>query len=338
MNTVFEQIKNVILLGIAHTGIDRLAVSLHRRDALVLVYHGIVRGEKNEPFRYHHTVAAFEAQLDWIGAHCTPVGLEGFARWKGGHWQPSKPPALITFDDGYRNNATTAAPLLARKRFPALFFINSGYVDSGRVLWPDEVFARTMAWNRPSLTDPRGVSRAVPNAPSAREALAFAMVEACKNCSDTERREFLAYLAAHTRHFDPMIDRDAQEMLSWDEVRALANAGFDIGSHTVSHPILSRLSPDDLRTELRDSRTVIQERTGSRCTSLAYPGGRLRDVTEAVLEATADAGYAFAFTVSDRWYARGGAPLLVDRISTPGHASAGTFALHVSGSRRWFPR
>ncbi|HET6274871.1 MAG TPA: polysaccharide deacetylase family protein [Candidatus Cybelea sp.] len=338
MNVVLRHLKNVVLSGFARAGIARLGVSLHARDALVLAYHGILREAKGEPFGYHHTAAEFESHLDWLGVHCQPVGLTDFARWKRGEWQPAKPPVLITFDDGYRNNATVAAPLLRRKGFPALFFINSGYVEAGRVLWPEEVFIRILAWTGPSLVDPNGAEHAVPQARDARERLGFAMVEVCKNCSDDRRREFMAYLARETPHCDPMLDREVQEILSWNEVCALANDGFDLGSHTVSHPILSQLSPEALTVELRESRTALEERTGRPCVSLAYPVGRLHDVTEAVLSATAGAGYEYAFIVSDRWCERGTDPLRIDRISTPGHSNHATFALHVSGSRRWFPR
>ncbi len=308
------------------------------RDSLVLVYHGIVGSEKREPFRYHHTVDEFAVHLEWLGTHCEPVGLADFTRWKRGEWRPSKPPALITFDDGYRNNETIAAPLLAAKGFPALFFINTGYVGGKHVLWPDEVFVRVLAWTGTSLEDPSGSVRVVTTEAQERERLAFDMVEACKNCSDDRRLEFMAYLARETAHCDPMVDPEAQEMLSWSEVDALAAAGFDLGSHTVTHPILSRLSPEALRAELRDSRATLEERAGRRCNALAYPGGRLHDVTDEVLSATADAGYDLAFTVSDRWCDREAHPLRVDRMSTPGHGTHATFALHASGSRRWFPR
>jgi peptidoglycan/xylan/chitin deacetylase (PgdA/CDA1 family) len=338
MKVVLRHAKNFAVSTFACAGIDRVAVSLHSRDALVLVYHGIVSKKKGEPFRYHHTADEFEAHLDWLGAHCAPVGLADFMRWRRGDWQPTKPPVLITFDDGYRNNATLAAPLMLRKGFPAVFFLATGYIGGGRVLWPDEVFARVLAWTGASLDDPAGETRTVPERPAAREALGFAMVEACKNCSDTRRREFLTYLASETPHCDPLRDPDVQEFMSWNEVRGLAAAGFDLGSHTVSHPILSNVSPEPLRAELRESRAAIEAQTGRQCTALAYPNGRARDVTDAVLMAAADAGYDLAVTVSNRWSGRTTDALQVDRISTPGHSNRATFALHASGSRRWLPR
>jgi peptidoglycan/xylan/chitin deacetylase (PgdA/CDA1 family) len=335
---MIKEMKRAGVSAFARAGMDSLAVRLHAGDALILVYHAIVSREKDEPFRYHHTISEFETHLDWLGAHCTPVGLADFARWKHGGFSPSKPPVLLTFDDGYRNNATLAAPLLRRKGFPAVFFITSGHIDDTRVLWPDEVFARVLAWNANSIQNPQGESHPVPETQAARQTLALRLVEACKNCSDVRRREFLAYLATGAPHCDPLLDPAVQQFMTWNDVRALVADGFDLGSHTVTHPILSNLNPERLWEELIESRTAIETQTGVACTALAYPNGRTRDITERVLAATAEAGYDFAFTVSNRWCPRNRDTLQIDRISPPGHSNVATFALHASGCRQWLTR
>lgn len=329
------QFKKHALRAFASAGFDRACISFHNRDALVLVYHGIFNEEKPEPFRYHHTVAEFEAHLDWLGTRCTPVTLEEFARWKRGEWRPRKPPVFVTFDDGYRNNALLAAPLLKRKGIPALFFLASGYIDGERVLWPDEVFARVCAWTAPTLDGPAGTTRAIPQSPTEREAVALSIVEECKGLPNAQRLEFIAELARATPSCDPLVDPDAQSFMSWDDVRGLAGAGFDLGSHTVTHPILRSLSPGDLRRELRESRATVEARTGVRCAALAYPNGRARDIDASVLAETGGAGYDWAFTVSDRWCPPAAGALQLDRISPPGHADLATFAVHASGFRQW---
>lgn len=327
--------KKRALRAFARTGMDRACVSLHNDDALVLVYHGIFETAKPEPFRYHHTSAEFEAHLDWLQARCTVVGLDDFARWKRGEWRPRKPPALVTFDDGYRNNATVAAPLLERKGVPALFFLASAYLENERVLWPDEVFARVCAWSAASFDGPDGAPRAVPRDRVERECIALDVVEECKNVSDTRRSDFIAYLARETPGCNPLQDAEAQRFMSWNDARRLAAAGFDLGSHTATHPILASLSIEPLRRELQESRAEIESRTGRPCVALAYPNGRTRDVGETVLAETAAAGYEYAFTVSNRWCRRSADPLQIDRISPPGHADIETFIVHASGFRQW---
>jgi peptidoglycan/xylan/chitin deacetylase (PgdA/CDA1 family) len=80
---------------------------------------------------------------------------------------------------------------------------------------------------------------------------------------------------------------------SWEQLGILAEAGWEIGSHTCSHPWLTRLADADLERELVDSRDRCRERLGA-CTSLAYPYG---DHDDRVVRAAGAAGYASACTV-----------------------------------------
>jgi glycosyltransferase involved in cell wall biosynthesis len=77
--------------------------------------------------------------------------------------------------------------------------------------------------------------------------------------------------------------------LSWEQLRMLADAGWEIGSHTVTHPRLTRLGDAELDRELRESRLACERGVGRPCVALAYPYG---DVDQRVTERAAAAGYA----------------------------------------------
>lgn len=85
--------------------------------------------------------------------------------------------------------------------------------------------------------------------------------------------------------------------LSWDDLRRLGDAGWEIGSHTCSHPFLSRLERAELERELGESRRRIEQELGCPCVSLAYPYG---DHDERVVRAAAAAGYETGCTVPRR--------------------------------------
>lgn len=63
------------------------------------------------------------------------------------------------------------------------------------------------------------------------------------------------------------------DLLSWDQAESLVSAGFEIGSHTVSHPDLRRLSPAEQEQELVESKTLLEQRLQPRVDALAYPYG-----------------------------------------------------------------
>ena len=89
-------------------------------------------------------------------------------------------------------------------------------------------------------------------------------------------------------------------LMSWAELRALAEEGWEVGSHTRTHPYLTRLDDEELREELEGSRSDCEGRVGTPCRSLAYPYG---DHDERVVRAAGRAGYETAGTLPGRLHA-----------------------------------
>lgn len=90
--------------------------------------------------------------------------------------------------------------------------------------------------------------------------------------------------------------------MSWDDLRGLRDDGWEVGSHTRSHPRLSTLTESEIATELSESRHECEEHMGAACRSIAYP---YSDYDPRVLRAAAEVGYRFGATVP-----RGPAPPL----------------------------
>ena len=63
-------------------------------------------------------------------------------------------------------------------------------------------------------------------------------------------------------------------MMDADQIRSLHNAGMEIGAHTHSHPIMSRLNDADLRDEILTNKAQLESIIGSRVRTFAYPNGR----------------------------------------------------------------
>jgi peptidoglycan/xylan/chitin deacetylase (PgdA/CDA1 family) len=82
--------------------------------------------------------------------------------------------------------------------------------------------------------------------------------------------------------------------MGWDELRDMAAAGWEVGSHTCSHPRLSTLAPDQIERELVESRAVCEREIGVPCRSIAYP---YSDYDDRTIRAARDAGYESATTV-----------------------------------------
>ena len=113
--------------------------------------------------------------------------------------------------------------------------------------------------------------------------------------------------------------------MGWGQLRELADAGWELGSHTRSHPFLTAVDDDRLDAELRESRLTLERELGRPCRSIAYPYG---DVDERVMEAAREAGYAFGASLPKRLSSRG--PLDYPRVGVYHVDDLGRFKLKVS--------
>lgn len=132
-----------------------------------------------------------------------------------------------------------------------------------------------------------------------------------------------------TRHWLDSEYAEELRPMSWAHIGRLAEAGWEIGSHTVSHPHLTRLDPSALREELARSRSQIEQRLGQACLSIAYPYG---DVDRRVLEVAAAVGYTTGAALPTRFLAD--QPLCYPRVGIYRDDSSLAFRLKTSPAVR----
>jgi peptidoglycan/xylan/chitin deacetylase (PgdA/CDA1 family) len=113
--------------------------------------------------------------------------------------------------------------------------------------------------------------------------------------------------------------------MSWEQLEQLAGAGWEIGSHTRSHPALTGLDDSALHEELQGSRELLEQRLGRRCRSFAYPFG---DFDDRVVAAVRAAGYEAAATFGGRVYLED--PLRWPRVVVLRSDSSARFRLKAS--------
>lgn len=230
-------------------------------------------------FMFHSTPARrapfLERQLRIIGQWCEVVPLADLvtdpAR-PGKRWRPR---AAITFDDGLRSNIAVAYPILQRLHMPAIFFVCPGLIERGTWLWTHEMRHRLASLAAPALRD-LAVHLGVP---TARDAV----VEWMKRLPLAERLAAEADIRAATPRFEPSAAQRAEfDLATWDELRRLVPALVSIGSHTLTHPILSSLDVEQTEREVRDSRAAIERELGRPAELFCYPNG---DFGQAALDA-----------------------------------------------------
>ena len=307
---------------------------------LILCYHSVVADRHwDDRFFYRNTVAAedFQKQLEWIGKVFRPASLAELLDHLNGAKRLPRRSVVITFDDGYRNNLTIAAPILQKLGVPALVSVATDYIGTDRILWSDEVNRRVYFWPRPTLPMPdseSGIETApMPATRQGREELASAVRRRAKKFDQTQRDRYLDTLRQEPC---PALDGASKELLgfmTWEEVRQLTRRGIDVGSHSATHPILSRVLEARLDWELRASKERIEKELGRKCRAITYPNGGKDDVTEGVLTAAARAGYEVGFALNNRFADLRGNRLAIERINVPGQTPLAVFQCWASGLR-----
>lgn len=266
-------------------------------------------------------IAVSVAELEWLAAfflaHFTCDTLSGaHRRWSAGE-RPARPFLALTFDDGQADNARHAAPVLARAGLPATFFVPVEAVSRDEPLWHDRLaFAALRLLERDASGTRRllaSAGAAVDDGPPPRAAAQA--VARSKRLGEPERRALVERLEVAA---GGVVRPPWDGMMRWDEVRALAAAGNEIGSHSVTHPLLPGLDDADLRREVAGSRVRIEEEIRAPCAAFCYPNG---DCDPRVVGAVRDAGYRLAVVTAWGPNRPGADPLRLTRCDLQGGTS-----------------
>lgn len=201
--------------------------------------------------------------------------------------------AAITFDDGYRDNLEVAAPILRKHGLTATFFIASGFLNGGRMF--NDTVTETIRRLPSGDIDLSWIGLGVRTISdmASRAALIGQFNAAIKYLSLEARQE------ASDRLGHRLSDSLPNDLMMTDEgVRTLARGGMTIGGHTVTHPILARVSSDEAMHQIRQNRADLTAIVGHAPTLFAFPNGKPgRDYTDEHALMARQAGYSAAFAV-----------------------------------------
>lgn len=258
----------------------------------ILTYHRV--NDEGDSVFPATPIRVFTAQMEFLARHCHVCPLEtGVERLMAGDLPDNS--VAITFDDGYQDNYLNAFPILKQLGITATIFLATDVIGTGRVLWHDRVFSafrRTRA-QRLERFGPESVTFSLASLPEKLRAQR-PVLDILRRCGEQERMRWIERLNDCLQVEDEQPGTDL--MLNWRQVKLMAEAGIMMGSHTMTHPILSRLDVSRVREEVMGSMNAIQEQTGRTPRAFAYPNGTEQDFNLPVKLALREAGYRCAVT------------------------------------------
>lgn len=237
------------------------------------MYHGIT--EEDAP--------AFREQLSYL-AHCFHVvpldrTVDRLAQQTG----PGADEIVLTFDDGLRNHLTVVYPILQELRLPATFFVCPGLLGTGRWLWNHEVRCRLEMLCRERLNELAGRLRITCR--SAEE-----IVEWMKGLRPAARSQAEEAIKLALLEFAPTArQKQACDLMDWDDLLSLDPKLITVGSHTHTHSILTTLEAAQMEFELVESRRRLEQKLNRPAGYFCYPNGahdaRVREAVKRIYRA-----------------------------------------------------
>lgn len=330
------QVKLMAARALCAAGVPALARRQNSGRLAILMFHGVEGKPLSPPCDYVNDAATLRRELKYLRRHFHVLPLQdALERLRDGTLPPRA--ATVTFDDGTRNLAIHAGPVLRDLKLPAAVFLATGPMGTAEALWPDRLWIAFAKSAMPEI-DLTAVGLGVRSlrTPADRNQTRDAVVQHFKQLPDAERLERVEWLVAE---LGPESDAAGGpfEMLSWDEARALASDGrVALYPHTVTHPILARCSDEKVEYEISESCRVVERETGCKPTIFAYPNGGEGDFDTRAKAALWRNGIPWALSTTLGFADRDCDPLALPRIGIGPSPSLALFKLKVSGfNLRW---
>ena len=285
------------------TGLLQVCERRMRSQVTMLMYHRVLE-DADCPGYWFPSLAIprslFEAQLEYLSERARVLPVSDALQQLGNTSTAPKPLVCLTFDDGYIDNVEIVAPLLESRGFRGTFFITAGAVRTQTPLWYDRAAAVWNALGRDRVLTESEAKDGTHNLET-RES----WVEWLKRIPSARREKIVTKLESARGDGTP-----PSLLMSSDDVRRLANAGHEIGSHTLSHPILTTLSPVERRSEIHEAKTLLEDWTQREVAGFCYPNG---DFDAEVIRELREAGHTYACTTRAGRNHPGGDPFRLRR-------------------------
>jgi peptidoglycan/xylan/chitin deacetylase (PgdA/CDA1 family) len=261
------------------------------RRPVILLYHDTPAA----PCQASLDRAVFERHVQFLTEHFDVLSAgDGWKRRRA----RDRIRVLVTFDDGFRNNAEVAVPILRKYRVPAVFFVCSRHATPGRYLWFSYLRALERHFRGNGFTF----------------RTEFMDMAPARRCATVGRlRELLLNLQPHPSAMYAAIENELPRLedfvcrgelddryagMTEEQVQEIAaDPLFDVGVHTADHPFLTKCSPDEATRQIETNQSWIERQMSRSCRAIAYPSG---DYNGQVLDSCARLGISEGYAVAPR--------------------------------------
>ena len=345
MRFISPALKRLLFPALSRSGYLRYAAGV---GPAVVTYHGVLPDGyvmRNDALDGHLVHASsLREQLRLLKSRYHVLSPDDFLRWSAGELSLPPRSILLTCDDALRNTLTEMLPILLEMGVSCLFFATGASADAApSMLWYEELYLM--------LLDARGpVSLSILEADICMDSIRqnqipshwWNLVQQFSRFDRTVRRKFLDQIRdqlALPSDWAAAVGTNSTTArrfltLDRDELRRLAAAGMGIGSQSLSHPVLARVSDDLAWLEISESKRVLEEALEQTVWAFGYPFGNSATVTERELHLAERAGFRCAFMNVGGGLGAKNSRFALPRVHVTADMTLSEFEAHISGFYR----
>ncbi|MBF0539749.1 MAG: polysaccharide deacetylase family protein [Nitrospirae bacterium] len=277
-----------------------------KSHTVIVMYHRVVdRAESDSIFSLPQIVVyqdSFERHIAFLSTHYDVLPIDQYIDSVNKRIALPSKTAIITFDDGWRDNYLYAFPVLKRYNTAATIFLTTGFIGTNRMFWQEELIflvsgSLTYGVDIKPCFARAGLKAALP----ILDKLSYAKDSnrVILEIIDTLKRVDIPTLTALIQDMKEALSIEelpyAQNtFLDWDQIRQMQGSNIGFGSHGISHALLDSCTGERIRQELMESKKKIERELSCQVRTFAYPNG---NYNVSVIKHLQEAGYEAGFTV-----------------------------------------
>jgi len=263
--------KNLAKRVLLRSGVLRAAAGMRRGSTAILMYHSVTEN----PARHDallggigHSREVFRRQMELLAGSYLPLSLDQVNHFVRGDSELPSRSVVVTFDDGYTDNYEIAAPILNEAGVPATFYVTVECAEERKLPWPSRLRFAFHTTGKKSWADSSGKIWPLGSASEREKALLVSSDECCKLSGKTQAN----YVSSLEEELDARVPPETGSlMMDFDQMRMLAKQDHIVGSHTMTHPNMAYLAPEDAHREMTESRQRLEQHLNSLVVHFSYP-------------------------------------------------------------------
>lgn len=278
------------------------------------MYHYVGTADSTFPYGYYHlNIDDFRRQLDYFESNYQILDRGSFLETIRGDRSPKRSDIVLTFDDGLTDHHEHVLPELRDRGLWGLFYVPAGPYLNDSVLDVHRTHALLGAHGGAAVSDAlTDIVTETMISKKHREQFESVVYENQDNQTAVERaKRILNYYIDDGVRQDVLDDLEQrlfneplqpeEVYMTESEIENLVEAGMHVGSHSITHTVMSKLSPDEQRRELTESFSFLSDLLGGLPNrSYCHPYGGEHSYTDETISLLEDTGCVFSFDVDSR--------------------------------------